>query len=324
MQHFSNPLRVLVVDDTVLYRKILSDVISNIPGLKVIGTAANGKIALSPMTTPQITPEEIKPVADYIFQICGIVLDASKDYLIESRLGPLAIELECNSYQALVFKAKSNTAIEHRVIDAISTNETSFFRDHSPFELFQHKIIPDHIDHLNGASKTLSIWSAASSTGQEIYTIAILLKELLPDFNTWNIRLLGTDISEAAITQASAGRYNQVEIQRGLPPDKRDRYFDIQGNIWQIKDELRATASFRKLNLCDQFTNLGKFDIIFCRNVAIYFGSDTRKDLFGRLANQLNPHGTLIIGSTESLLCITDRFDRQEYHNSVYYTLKST
>ena len=274
------------------------------------------------MTIPKITSCELQPLSEYIYDISGIVLDASKGYLIESRLGPLVVELECQNYVVLCQKAKSDTLLQGRVIDAISTNETSFFRDNSPFELLKHKIIPDHIDSQNGSLQSLKIWSAASSTGQEIYTIAITLKELLPDLDPFRVRILGTDISDAAVAQASAGRYNQIEIQRGLTDDQRCRYFESQGNVWQVKDELRAMARFQKFNLLNDLSSLGTHDIIFCRNVAIYFDIETRKDLFNRLADRLNKGGALLVGSTESLLGISDRFERQEYHNSVYYTLR--
>ncbi|MBT3601836.1 MAG: protein-glutamate O-methyltransferase CheR [Candidatus Latescibacteria bacterium] len=274
------------------------------------------------MTIPKIKADEFTCLAAYVYDISGIVLDDSKGYLIESRLGPLVVELDCRDYLVLCELARTDARVRGRIVDAISTNETSFFRDAAPFELFKHKIVPDHIDRQNGPSPTLNIWSAASSTGQEVYSIAITLKELLVDLSPWRIRIVGTDISEAAVAQASAGRYNQIEIQRGLTDDKRHQYFEIQGNVWCIQDELRAMARFQQFNLLSEFPPLGKFDIIFCRNVAIYFDIETRMALFDRIANQLNRNGVLLIGSTESLLGISDRFSRQEYHNSVYYSLR--
>lgn len=274
------------------------------------------------MTIPKIKADELTALAGYVYEISGIVLDASKGYLIESRLGSLVVELGCAGYLALCQKAKADAVVRSRIVDAISTNETSFFRDAAPFELFKHKIIPDHIDQQKGSVRSLNIWSAASSTGQEVYSIGMTLKELLPDLNKWRIRILGTDISEAAVAQASAGRYNQIEIQRGLTDEKRNKYFEMQGNTWYIRDELRAMARFQQFNLLSDFASLGKFDIVFCRNVAIYFDVETRKKLFDRIANQLNKNGVLLIGSTESLLGITNRFVRQEYHHSVYYRLR--
>lgn len=276
------------------------------------------------MTIPKIKADELIRLAAYVYDISGIVLDESKGYLIESRLGPLVIELACKDYLALCQLARRDTRVRGRIVDAISTNETSFFRDSAPFELFKHKIVPDHADKQSGPSHTLNIWSAASSTGQEVYSIAMTLQELLPNLSQWRIRILGTDISEAAVAQASAGRYNQIEIQRGLTDEKRNKYFEMQGNVWCIQDELRAMARFQQFNLLSAFTPLGTFDIIFCRNVAIYFDIETRKAMFDRMANQLNKDGVLLIGSTESLLGITDRFVREEYHKSVYYRLRES
>lgn len=276
------------------------------------------------MTIPKIKADELIRLAAYVYDISGIVLDESKGYLIESRLGPLVVELDCGDYVALSQLARSDARVRGRIVDAISTNETSFFRDAAPFELFKHKIVPDHIDRQSGPLHTLNIWSAASSTGQEVYSIAITLKELLRDLSSWRIRIVGTDISEAAVAQASAGRYNQIEIQRGLTDDMRNKYFEMQGNTWCIQDELRAMARFQQFNLLSDFAPLGKFDIIFCRNVAIYFDIETRKALFDRIASQLNKNGVLLIGSTESLLGVSDSFVRNEYHNSVFYSLRES
>jgi chemotaxis protein methyltransferase CheR len=275
------------------------------------------------MTLIKVKPEELKILATYVYEISGIVIDSTKGYLVESRLGPLVAEWKCSDYFTLCKQARADATgiMRNRIIDAISTNETSFFRDIAPFELLKHKLLPDHIDWLKGNPGNLQIWSAACSTGQEIYSIAIALLETLPTIKQWRIRLFGTDISDAAIAQASAGRYNEIEMGRGLHENKRLKYFEKRDNMWRVKDEIRAMASFRKFNLHDSLAGLGKFDIIFCRNVAIYFNPDTRKKLFERLADQLNPHGVLLIGSTESLLGVTDRFERKEHMRSVYYKL---
>lgn len=269
--------------------------------------------------SPKITADELISLIMYIHEISGIALDESKDYLIESRLGPLVTELGCGSYYMLCQKARSNEQVRNRMIDAISTRETSFFRDLSPFDLLKDKILPDHIKR---QTQALSIWSAASSTGQEIYSVAMILKEVLHNLEDWRLRILGTDISEAALAQAQMGRYNQIESQRGLPIEKRDTYFHKQGTMWCVQDCLRKMVSFQFFNLLNDFSSLGQFDVILCRNVAIYFDIETRKNLFDRLANQLTEKGVLLIGSTESLLGITDRFERNVYQGAVYYTLK--
>lgn len=276
----------------------------------------------------KIGPEEFQQLSQYIFQISGIALDMTKTYLVETRLSHLIEELGCPTFADLLLRARvdAGRGIEQKIIDAISTNETLFFRDNSPFQLLQHKILPEIIDARTpkaGALKVpIRIWSAACSTGQEIYSIAIVLKELLPDPSRYAIKLLGTDISNAAISQASSGRFNKFEMERGLPREKLDKYFRAAGSFWQIRDEIRSMANFQRLNLMQPFTSLGKYDIIFCRNVAIYFSLEDRKKLFDRLANALEPDGYLIIGSTESLTGICPRFLPKRHLQSIFYQMR--
>jgi chemotaxis protein methyltransferase CheR len=273
----------------------------------------------------KIRPEEIKVLSKYIYDVSGISIDASKAYLLETRFGKLMEEEGCRSYSEFYNKAKSDTlkSLEKRIINAITTNETLFFRDTSTFDLLRHKIIPDLIDtHSEKGIKNMKIWSSACSTGQEIYSIAIVLKELFGTNSTHRIKLMGTDLSDAAVSQASAGTYNKFEIERGLPQEKLQRYFTPAGGNWKIKDEIRAMATFRQMNLMEPFVGLGKFDIIFCRNVAIYFTLQDRKKLFNKIADVLEPDGYLLIGSTESLTGICPRFIPKRHLRSVYYQLK--
>ncbi|MCP3951835.1 MAG: protein-glutamate O-methyltransferase CheR [Desulfobacterales bacterium] len=274
----------------------------------------------------KIKPEEVKPLSQFIYGLSGIKVDSKKTYLFETRLGPLLEAHDIDSYTALCRAAKQDTskALQGKIIDAISTNETLFFRDTGPFEVLQHKIIPDLIDARTANSSkffkpAIRIWSAACSTGQEIYSIAIVLKELLGDLQAYNIKLLGTDISDAAVAQASYGSYNKFEIERGLPAAKLSKYFTPNGNNWKINDEIRAMATFRKLNLMLPFGALGKFDIIFCRNVAIYFTSEDRKKLYDKLYTALEPDGYLLIGASESLTGLTDKFVPQRHIRSIFY-----
>jgi chemotaxis protein methyltransferase CheR len=281
------------------------------------------------MSKLKITPSEFQIMSRYILDVSGIALAPGKEYLIETRLSQIVDDLNVRSYQELHSKAKADVsgALEKRIIDAISTNETYFFRDNAPFDLIQHKLIPDLIDRRmkNGASplKTgIKIWSSASSTGQEIYSIAMILKDLSIDPVRYNIKLLATDISDAAIAQASYGKYNRFEVTRGLSKQRLDRYFSPDGDFWRIKDEIRAMVTFRKMNLMKPFTGLGKFDMILCRNVAIYFTSEDRRRLFEKIAESLEPDGFLIIGSTESLTNDIMIFQPQRYLNSTFYVLK--
>lgn len=277
----------------------------------------------------KIKPDEIKLLSKYIYDISGINIDPSKAYLLETRLGKLLETENCPAYTDLYYAAKRDPLkkIEKKIIDAISTNETLFFRDKNPFELLQHKIVPEIIDaRMAQSSKELGtsirIWSAACSTGQEIYSIAITLKELLYDVAKYRIKLLGTDISNTAVAQASAGVYNKFEMERGLSTEKLNKYFTPHGLGWKIKDEIRAMAVFKNLNLLEPFSHLGKFDIIFCRNVAIYFTIEDRKKLFNHIADALEPDGFLIIGSTESLTGVCPRFVPKRHLNSIFYQLK--
>jgi chemotaxis protein methyltransferase CheR len=273
----------------------------------------------------KISPDELKLVAQYIYDVSGIYLDQSKSYLFETRLGAIAAEHGCNTYKELYQKAKTDPSksFERKIIDAISTNETLFFRDKGPFELLQHKLLPEMIDARTPSSPTLKtnikIWSAASSTGQELYSIAIIIKELLPNSSKYSIQLLGTDISDNAVAQASRGKYNKFEMERGLPGDKLQRYFTMFGDSWTIKDEIRAMVQFKKFNLMMPFTGLGKFDIIFCRNVAIYFTLPDRQKLFNKIADSLADDGYLVIGSTESLTGICPRFIPKRHLRSIFY-----
>lgn len=277
----------------------------------------------------KITPDEVNLISRYIHRVSGILLDQTKAYLIESRLGRLVEEMGLSSYRALYEKVRfdGSKTLERKIIDAITTNETLFFRDASPFQLLQHKILPDLIDRRSGKSSgllpiSIRIWSAGCSTGQEVYSIAIVLKELLPDLRKFRIKLLGTDISDSAIAQASYGQYSKFEIERGLPRDKLLKYFNANGNHWKVKDEIRAMATFKKQNLMESFLGLGRFDIIFCRNVAIYFTLEDRKKLFEKIANSLEGDGYLIIGASESLTGICSRFEPKRHLRSVFYQLR--
>jgi chemotaxis protein methyltransferase CheR len=280
------------------------------------------------MTKIKVTPTEFKEFSKYILDISGIALDLGKEYLLETRLGPILTRLGCDSYVELLRKAKSDLkkTLENEIIDAISTNETYFFRDKSPFQLLQHKIFPDLIDKRSsknmGLKPTLRLWSAANSTGQEIYSIAMTLLEMGITSKNYNIKLYGTDISDAAIAQASYGLYNKFEVARGLDPGRLNRYFDSHEDRYKIKDELRAMVQFKKMNLMKPFMGMGKFDIILCRNVMIYFTTQDRRKIYQNISSVLEPDGYLLIGSTESLVNDTDLYVSNKYLNSVFYQFK--
>lgn len=269
----------------------------------------------------QVTPEEIPAVAKLVGDLCGVVLDESKGYLIDSRLGSIAEKAGCANYADFCRKARADRTVQNHIIDAITTQETLFFRDNSPFEAMKHKAIPETIDAKAGTPfpKRLRIWSAACSTGQEPYSIAMTLSDLLPDIGTWDINVLATDICDSAVAQASLGRYAKHEIQRGMAPNMLSKYFQEEPGGWRVKEELRAMIRFDRRTLLQPFTGLGPFDVIFCRNVAIYFETDVKRDLFNRLSDRLTPDGYLFVGSSESLASLDPRFIAQHHCRGVFY-----
>ncbi len=282
------------------------------------------------MTTNfKILPHEQQILSGYIHDMTGICLDESKAYLMESRLGDLLRKHNLASYTDLYLRAKSDPSkkLNREIINVITTGETSFFRDNLPFELLRNKILPDLIDfHTKSLGRNapipLRIWSAGCATGQEIYSVAIVLREILgSDIERYKIRLLGTDISDEAIARASRGHYNSVEIERGLGSERIARYFVREGDGWRIQDEIRAMVSFQNQNLLTSLGGLGRFDVIFCRNVAIYFNDQDRALLFSALEKQLLPHGFLIVGTTESLSGICPQWKSKRYLRTVFYQL---
>jgi chemotaxis protein methyltransferase CheR len=277
----------------------------------------------------KITSDEIDLLAKYILTVSGIKLDQSKGYLIENRLGHFLSANGCSSFTDLYYKAKSDSSnhLQQEIVDAITTNETFFFRDNTPFDLLKNKIIPDLIDrrmsqNSNGAIP-LKVWSAACSTGQEVYSIAITLMEMLPDRKKYDISIYGTDISDKAVAQASYGKYTQFEVERGLSVNKRQKYFVRSGSDWRIKDEVRSLAKFEKINLMKPFTGMAKFDVVFCRNVAIYFNSADKIRLFRKIAGVMQHDGALIVGGSENLSGSAPDLRSQQYLKGIFYELKT-
>ncbi len=272
-----------------------------------------------------ITPQEFTAWSQYIYEICGIHLDSSKGYLIETRLRALMRATEAKSFTELLSQTRrdSSRVLRRQVIEAMTTNETSFFRDTAPFELLRHKLIPELIDRRKSSSfrsTPIRIWSSACSTGQEVYSTAFVLKDVLSDLHNYDVRILGTDISDKVVAQASYGYFSQLELGRGLTPDKISRYFVAEGERWKVRDEIRAMANFKTMNLLEPFSFPVPFDIIFCRNVAIYFTEKDKIRLFRSLGRFLAKDGVLIIGSTESISGLCPEFISHRYHRSVFYT----
>lgn len=260
-----------------------------------------------------------RELAVYLSGATGVELDETKGYLFEARLQHVAQEQGCVSLAQLLDKARGDASgrLREILVDAVTTHETSFFREPQQFELLVHKIIPEHFERQGGNS--IRIWCAAASTGQEVYSLAISLKELLGDLARYRIQILGTDISGYVLERASKGAYTQLEISRGLSSDRVSRYFTQRGNEWVICDELRSVASFQRGNLLEPSPSLGTFDLVLCRNVAIYFSGENRQRLYANLASRLRKGGTLLLSVTENLGVHSELFVRKEHHRVCYY-----
>ena len=238
----------------------------------------------------------------------GLDLSSDKQYLLESRLLPLARKSSLSSITDLVQKLKGgSTAITAQVVEAMTTNETFFFRDKVPFDHFRESIMPEMIK-ARANRKSIRIWCAAGSTGQEPYSLAMCLKEMGAALAGWRVEILATDLSQEVLEKSKAGIYSQFEVQRGLPIQMLVKYFKQVGEVWQINPELRAMIQHRQLNLLHEFSSLGTFDVIFCRNVLIYFDQDTKTNIFNRLAKTVEPDGFLVLGAAETVVGLTEAF----------------
>ncbi|MDD5757954.1 MAG: protein-glutamate O-methyltransferase CheR [Desulfobulbaceae bacterium] len=274
-----------------------------------------------------ITPKEVELFADFVHSHTGIVLNSTKAYLLESRLGPMLEETGFSNFTDFFYAGYRSSKWVSRVIDAISTHETSFFRDQRPFDLLQSKILPEYFGKRQSDPEAfnfgLQIWCAACSTGQEVYSLAMIIAELLgKEIGQWNVTITGTDISENAIHKARQGFYTSYEVDRGVPLVQRQKYFEVKGEMLKVRDELQRMTLFKKMNLLGASGVNGLYDVILCRNVAIYFNQDNRRRLFETIAACLRPEGVLLIGSTESLHGVSDHFVRKESCNTVYYQAK--
>lgn len=270
-----------------------------------------------------VTTSGVESLISLIEELCGIYLDETKGYLIDARFGSLIAKHGCEHYGALAALAKraDQGGLRSEIVDAITTNETLFFRDNSPFEALRHKILPDLVDQAESGrrSKRLRIWSAACSTGQEPYSIAMTLRDVIPDIETWSIDILGTDVSAAAVTQAVAGVYSSLEVSRGVVQDVLLSNFVEEAGRWRVRDDIRRMVRFETRNLFDPIAETNTFDIVFCRNVAIYFKQADRDKLFERLTNSMTEDGYLFVGSAESLSHLGPRFAPQHHCNCNVY-----
>jgi len=255
-----------------------------------------------------VTPPDYEYLRKLLKDHSGLDLSADKQYLIESRLLPLSRKAGLSGISELVQKMKGgSTAIIAQVVEAMTTNETFFFRDKVPFDHFRDSIMPE-ILKARASRKSLRIWCAAGSTGQEPYSLAMCLKEMGAALAGWRVEILATDLSQEVIEKSKAGIYSQFEVQRGLPIQMLVKYFKQNGELWQINADVRAMIQHRPLNLLHDFSQLGVFDVIFCRNVLIYFDQETKIKIFDRLAKVVEPDGFLVLGAAETVVGLTDAF----------------
>ncbi len=270
---------------------------------------------------PSMSDRDLVRLSEYVALATGVRLDATKRYLLESRLDPVRREFRCATWDELHLRARSGKehALERKIIDSITTNETFFFRDLKSFDLLRHKIVPDLLGE--DIRTPVTIWSAACSTGQEAYSVTMVLDELLFDVTRCRVRILGTDISETVVNTANRGEYNALEMSRGLLQKQVDRYFVPSGRGHKIRDEYRSLCRFQLDNLLAPST-VGFFDIVLCRNVLIYFSQADKAKVVSNLLSHLKRGGVLLVGSTESLLGVSDRVERREFHGASYYVLR--
>jgi len=255
-----------------------------------------------------MTPLDYEYLQKTLKDRSGLVLSADKKYLLESRLMPLARKAGVAGISELVQKMKAGSeSMIADVVEAMTTNETFFFRDKTPFDHFQNTVIPDLIKARAGR-RSLRIWCAAGSTGQEPYSLAMILKDFGAALTGWRIEIIATDLSPEVLEKSRTGIYTQFEVQRGLPIQLLVKHFTQTGTTWQLNADVRSLVQFRQFNLLQDFTHLGKFDVIFCRNVLIYFDQATKTDIFGRLAKVSEADGYLFLGAAETVIGLTDKY----------------
>jgi chemotaxis protein methyltransferase CheR len=252
-------------------------------------------------------------------QRSGLVLTMDKAYLLESRLMPVARKWHFKGIEELAasVRSKREERLLRDITEAMTTNESSFFRDTKPFEQFRQFVLPALLTNRAG-QKRIRIWSAACSSGQEAYSLAIVLQEEKARLAGWTVEIVGTDISSEMLEKAKAGRYTQFEVQRGLPISYLVKHFRQTGDKWEISPELRRMVTFKEWNLLKDLSPLGQFDVVFCRNVLIYFDQPTKTLVLEAIAKLIPPDGVLYLGGAETVLGITDKFKPVDGQRGIY------
>jgi chemotaxis protein methyltransferase CheR len=271
-----------------------------------------------------LSKTDFEYVKNLVLKSAAIILETGKEYLVESRLAPLARQEGFASFAELIDQLRKRpfNGLHWKVIEAMTTNETSFFRDVHPFEALKKAILPELLTK-RAHERSLHIWCAASSSGQEPYTVAMLLREYFPTLASWTIRFVASDISTEMLARSREGRYSQLEVNRGLPATLLVKYFQKQGTEWQIKEELRRMIEFQQVNLAEAWPSWPRMDIILMRNVMIYFDVATKKTILNKIHQLLRPDGYLFLGGAETTMNLDDAFERVQFDRSGCYRLRS-
>jgi chemotaxis protein methyltransferase CheR len=255
-----------------------------------------------------VTPADYEYLRKILKDRSGLILSADKRYLVESRLIPLARRAAVGGITELVQKMRAGAEpLIVSVVEAMTTNETFFFRDKVPFDHFSQTMMPALLAARSNR-RQLRIWCAACSTGQEPYSLAMILKEMGAAVGGWRFEIIATDLSQEVLEKSKAGIFSQFEVQRGLPIQLLVKYFAQTNELWQISPEIRSMVQFKQLNLLQDFSHLGTFDVIFCRNVLIYFDMEAKVDVLDRLAKLIEPDGFLALGAAETVVGVTNSF----------------
>ena len=273
-----------------------------------------------------ITATEFDYITDLAKRNAAIVIDPGKEYFIESRLANLVHSQGCKSLAELIALMKKDpayNALHAKAIDALTTNETFFFRDFQPFEALRQTIIPKLMEQ-RAANRRIAIWSAACSTGQEPYSLAMLLRESFPQLASWNVSILATDLSPTVLTQARAGSYNQFEVNRGLPAPLLFKYFLKQGDRWVVKEDIRKMIEFRPMNLIEPWPIFPPFDIVLIRNVMIYFDVPTKQTILKKIRACIQPQGSLFLGTAETTINLDPAWTPTTHGKATIYKLVTT
>jgi len=272
-----------------------------------------------------LSPRSLNFVAELVQKQSGIVVSADKDYLVVSRLMPIARQEGHADVDRLVdaLKRRRHRALEARIVEAMTTNETTFFRDVHPFMTIQKQLLPRLVE-ARRKDRKLAIWSAAASTGQEIYTIAMMIREHFPELRRWQLELHASDLSSEVIEKARSGRYAQHEVNRGLPATLLLKYFTkTDDHHWQLKDEIRSMVDFREINLIGSWpSDQPPFDLVLLRNVLIYFEAETKVEILQRLERRMTPGSALMLGAAETTMGLDDTYERVLDGTTTYYRLR--